>query len=303
MKCRNPYLLNGMAFGCGQCMPCRVAKRRVWTHRIMLETAMHSDNTFVTLTYSDENMPRLEDGRGILVPKHMQDWLKRLRRAYSDATQGRKLRFYGVGEYGDNSWRPHFHLALFNFPNCRYGQSRYFSGVQNCCFACDMVRDTWSFGNVMLAELNVNTSQYVCGYVTKKMTAKDDVRLKGLPPEFARMSLRPGIGADAMHDVASTLLQFDLVEGDADVPSALRHGKRLLPLGNYLTRKLRTYVGKDEKAPESVLQSVKKELQPLRDAAFENSRSLKKEIVQAADQAVLNMEARQEIFRQRKDKL
>ena len=42
----------------------------------------------------------------------------------------------------------------------------------------------------------------------QKMTAKDDPRLSGRPPEFCRMSLKPGIGADAMWDVASDFRRF-----------------------------------------------------------------------------------------------
>lgn len=266
----------------------------------MLEAAQWSDNCFVTLTYEDENMPRLEDGRGILVRKDMQDWLKRLRSEVSRSFNGRKIRFFGVGEYGDTTWRPHFHLALFNLPNCVYGYSRYSTGSKNCCYICDMVRDTWARGNILVAELNTNSAQYVCGYVTKKMTSKDDLRLKGLPPEFSAMSLRPGIGGDAMWEVADTLMKFDLVDSESDVPSTLRHGGRILPLGRYLTKRLRKMVGKDEKAPQETLDKLKAELQPLRDTAFENSRSLKKEIIKAGDQAVKNMEARSKIFKQRK---
>lgn len=303
MKCRNPFLSGKLAFPCGQCMPCRVSRRRIWTHRLMLEAKLYADNSFVTLTYDEEKMPRLPDGRGMLVPKELQDWLKRLRKAYSTATQGRTLRFYGVGEYGDRSWRPHYHVALFNFPNCRYGHSRYSAVTKNCCYACDMVRDTWGNGNVLVAELNTNTAQYIAGYVTKKMTAPDDPRLEGLPPEFARMSLRPGIGAHAIPFVAETIQNFNLDGYEGDVPSTLMHGRRVLPLGRYLQRKLRKELGRDENAPLSVLQSIEAELQPLRDAAFENSRSLKEDIIKAADQAVLNMEARQAIFKSRKDKL
>lgn len=268
----------------------------------MLEAKLHSDNAFVTLTYDDEHMPRSTDGRGILLKKDMQDWLKRIRKAYDNAT-GRKLRFYGVGEYGDTTWRPHFHLALFNFPNCRYGKSTYSKVTRNCCVVCDMVRDTWSNGNVLVAELNTNTAQYVCGYVTKKMTSKDDVRLDGRPPEFARMSLRPGIGGDAMWDVASTVLTFDLETPEGDVPSSLRHGTRSLPLGRYLQKRLRKMVGRDEKAPEAVLDKLRAELHPLREAAFDASLPLAKEIVKAADQEVLNMESRQQLFGQRRNKL
>lgn len=269
----------------------------------MLEANLWSDNAFVTLTYDEDKMPRLEDGRGVLLIEEHQNFMKRLRKGFSEISGGKKIRFYGVGEYGDNSWRPHFHYALFNFPNCRFGHSTYSRVIKDCCVVCDLVRDTWGRGNILVAELNTNTAQYVCGYVTKKMTAKDDPRLKGLPPEFARMSLRPGIGGDAMHDVASTLMQFNLDDKQGDVPSTLRHGKRILPLGRYLQKRLRRFVGRDEKAPQEVLDKLKADLQPLRTFAFNASLPLKGEIIKAADQAVVNMEKRAEIFKSRKDKL
>ena len=266
----------------------------------MLEVNQYSDNAFITLTYDDDKMPRSEDGRGILVRKDMQDWLKRIRWEFDKFSGGRKLRYFGVGEYGDTSWRPHFHLALFNFPTCLYGRSRYSRSIKNCCTYCDMVRDTWGRGNILVGDLSTESAQYVCGYVTKKMTAKDDFRLKGLPPEFSAMSLRPGIGGDAMWEVADTVMKYNLETPEGDVPSSLMHGTRKLPLGNYLTKRLRKMVGRDEKAPQGVLDKIKSELQPLRESAFDASRPLKEEIVKANDQAVKNMEARQKIFKQRK---
>lgn len=89
------------------------------------------------------------------------------------------------------------------------------------------------------------------------MTSYDDPRLFGRHPEFARMSNRPGLGASAMHEVASQLMTFNLDTSQADVPSALQHGGRALPLGRYLRRKLRTLVGKEPNAPESTLVAAK----------------------------------------------
>lgn len=63
------------------------------------------------------------------------------------------------------------------------------------------------------------------------------------------MSLRPGIGAHLMDDVASTLLQYDLV--DVDVPSGLRHGSTIWPLGRYLRRRLRQRVGLQPETPHA----------------------------------------------------
>lgn len=299
----------GMAYPCQQCMPCRVNRRRIWTHRLLLERLCHGDASFVTLTYSDENIPEVLDKNtgefiGTLVPKHLQDFLKRLRKAYAPE----KIRFYACGEYGDESGRPHYHLALFNYPQCAWGQSRYTRSRQTCCRFCDLLRSEWGFGNIFSGELTTESSQYIAGYVTKKMTSKDDARLNGRHPEFARMSNRPGIGANFMHYVASTVLEFNLAGSAADVPSQLRHGKRLLPLGRYLRMKLRKYSGLDEKTPEKVLSQLFDELQPLRNLAQATSdetgekygAALKRLIIEQSDQAVVNMETRGRIFKDRR---
>lgn len=77
------------------------------------------------------------------------------------------------------------------------------------------------------------------------------------------MSLRPGIGANAMHDVASVLMQYSLEE-KGDVPAALRFGSRLMPLGRYLRNHLRMLVGHEKKSPEGSLQQLKNQLSIVR---------------------------------------
>lgn len=298
MMCRRPFISGGNAFGCGQCDPCRMNRRRVWSHRCMLESKLQPDNCMITLTYDDENLPLLPDGRGNLVPKHLQDFLKRFRARISP----RLIRFYGCGEYGDDSDRPHFHLCMFNYPNCVYGKSRYFDfRLKSCCVNCDLVRDAWGLGGVFLCELNDNTAQYVAQYVTKKMTDKGHPKLLGRHPEFPRMS--KGLGKKFMWEVASELLKFNLMDRMDDVPSSLRSNGRLLPLGRYLTSELRGMVGRDKKTPQAKMDEIAKEMRPLFENSIKNETSFKKEVMKAADQAVLNMETRQKIFRQRKDKL
>lgn len=292
--CTNPHATaTGQIFPCGQCMPCRINKKRIWTHRILLEAAQYEDNCFVTLTYDDDHLPK----EGSLVPKHSQDWLKRFRFSVAPL----RIRYFLVGEYGDTSFRPHYHCALFNFPPCRYLRSRYSRSIRHCCASCDIVRDTWGKGQVSLGTLEAHSAQYVAGYVTKKMTSKNDPRLEGRHPEFSRQSNRPGIGADAMHDVASVLMQFNLDTSEPDVPSALRHGSRILPLGSYLTRRLRKLVGKDEKAPQSKIDALNTELLPLRYAAKSSAShpSLKSQIQKANKGRSASLEARAKINRKR----
>lgn len=227
----------------------------------MLESLLHANSSFITLTYAEE--------RYDLVPKDLQDWLKRFRRAVSPA----KLRFFAVGEYGDRTQRPHYHAAIFGHPACYGGISNRLRGEPCPCPACSVVRETWGFGHVMVARLEMKSAQYIAGYVTKKMTSRDHPGLYGRHPEFARMSLRPGIGANAMHDVASVLMQYGL-ENKGDVPPALRFGSRIMPLGRYLRSRLRVLVGKDEKSPEASLQALENQLQIVRSYSFATGKSV-----------------------------
>lgn len=260
MRCVQPFTSSTGAFGCGQCLPCRVSKRRTWAHRILLEAMDHAESSFVTLTY--------EKDRRSLDPVDLQRWLKRFRRA----VEPKKIRYFAVGEYGDISQRPHYHAALFGWPSC--SSPRIVKGRPCSCHACSVVRETWGFGHVMVARLERKSSNYIAGYVTKKMTHSSDYRLGGRHPEFARMSLRPGIGADAMMSVASDMMRYQLENTLPDVPAALRYGGHVLPLGKYLRRKLRVYVGKDEKAPEAALQTAANQMRILRAYAWANDRSV-----------------------------
>lgn len=265
----------------------------------MLEANLHSDNAFVTLTYSDEHLPIVQKDSKLLatlIPTHLSLWLKRLRKEIAPL----RIRYFAVGEYGDQTERPHYHAIVFGLPTCRFGGSRYNRNRVNCCYYCDLVRDTWKMGQVQLGTVETSSAQYVCGYVTKKLTAADDPRLAGRHPEFARMSRKPGVGHDAMWDVASTVLEFDLADSEGDVPSSLRHGSREFPLGAYLRRSLRKMVGRDEKAPASTIEAAQEALRPMRETAFENSRNFKEEVVNAHEQQRLNQTSRRQIRKQRK---
>lgn len=185
---------------------------------MILEALVHADASFVTLTYADEHLPE----GGSLVPKHPQLYLKRLRKS----VEPHLVRYFLVGEYGDETDRPHYHLALFGIPP-EFGA---------------LSEGAWDYGHVHTGTLTLQSAHYIAGYVTKKLTRKDDERLNGRYPEFARMSLRPGIGAIGIFDVAQALQNkhgWDSISRTGDVPNTLRHGSREMPLGRYLRRVLR----------------------------------------------------------------
>lgn len=296
MMCRDPFIdSTGRAYGCGQCRECRYNRRRVWMHRIMLEASQYKDNAFVGLSYDDAHLPE----GGTLVPKDLRDFLNRLRGRFAPE----RFRFFAVGEYGDVSWRPHYHLVLFGVPTCVRGRTRRRVGSgrpvwNGCCEICTLIGETWDRGDVDLGTVTDDSAAYMAGYVVKKMTSPDDPRLEGRYPEFSRQSNRGGgIGYGALWDVADALMRYELEEKLTDVPSQLQHGMKRLPLGRYLRGKLREMVGRDARASQAVVDAIAEELLPLRLAAkaSEENPSLKARIVEANEQPRRNAEARMKL--------
>lgn len=265
MICQSPVLANiNQYYPCGQCMPCRINRKRLWMHRMLLEMNDHPESSFVTLTYDDERLP--PDGN--LEPRHLQLFLKSLRKNISPM----RVRYFSVGEYGEQTKRPHYHLALFGYPICLRGGS-LFNSRKSCCPWCDRLRDAWNRGGVFAGPLSSDSAQYICGYVTKKLTRSGDPRLEGRVPEFARMSLRPGIGSNAAPVIAETMQRHNLDSSQGDVPSALRHGKKMLPLGRYLRGKTREALGWEKGSTDATRYAYSLEMLALQQAAIETGKS------------------------------
>ncbi len=170
MLCRKPYKKGVLEYGCGQCMPCRINKTRLWVGRLMWEASEHEANCFITLTYRPENLP---DG-GSVDKGTMQKFMRKLRVEFHP----RKIRFYGVGEYGTKSWRPHYHLILFGVGPTEDEK------IQKC----------WPHGFIHVGTAEAQSMSYVMGYMLKRLTKKMDPILEGRNPEFSLMSRNPGIG-------------------------------------------------------------------------------------------------------------
>lgn len=195
MQCPNPIRLKGnIDVPCGICEICLSNKRAEWTIRIEKELKNSASGWFVTLTYDDDNLPLMEDTLyQTLCKKDLQLFLKRLRKYNTKMIQeynkGLKVserplkmipvRFYAVGEYGSKTYRPHYHVILFNVNSKTK----------------DKIIDIWKLGNCHIGTL---TSKSI-HYVTKYMINRHDYH-HGVTKPFTTMSRRPGIGAAYMTD-------------------------------------------------------------------------------------------------------
>ncbi|UDN67862.1 replication initiator protein [robinz microvirus RP_153] len=216
--CSKPY----QNHGCGQCTPCRINRKRLWVHRLMLELYNHSAAWFVTLTYEDSMLPL----DGSVSRRACQLFLKRLRRSWTRT----KIRYYIVGEYGELSGRPHYHAIIFG-------------GPEDLNQADEWFRHAWPYGFVKTGDVTPQSAGYVAGYVLKSSKAP----APGLRLPFSLMSKRPGIGCGQVIDKAaafySTRKGAELVARLQDTTHVMRTEGKVQPLGRYLTDRLRLSSG------------------------------------------------------------
>lgn len=317
--CSNPYMAPGnFPAPCGKCKGCLVNRKRLWTHRMILEAYAHEKNCFITLTYSDENLP---EGNS-LSPETLKKYFYRLRQNIKPA----RVRYYAVGEYGTSGGRginPHYHICAFGL-----GEEDYYD-IARSWLVTEGERKGQPLGFVHVGSFTPQSAAYVAGYVQKKSEYNKQMYDEmGLYPEFARMSNRPGIGGHAIKIISDVIASnLDFLTETGDVPISLKHGEKIFPLGNYLREKLRMELGLDHtletwmdvltgeifekrrwhgkelqkklyKAEMSALQ--KNEENPDEKLPPDATVSLKKLLAYKNKQATINFEKRLEIFKKGK---
>ncbi|UIW10390.1 replication initiator protein [Flyfo microvirus Tbat2_163] len=149
MQCTSPIYLRTYNFfvPCRKCRSCKIARVREWSIRMMHELPYHSSAVFLTLTYTDDNLP--EDG---LSKEHVQAFFKRLRFHIKPG----KIKYFAVGEYGEKTTRAHYHAIVF-------GLSFADTKLIDYC---------WRHGFVHVGTVTPDSCRYVVGYLHKKMSSK-----------------------------------------------------------------------------------------------------------------------------------
>lgn len=170
-------------------------------------------NRVGTLTYSDEHVP---EGYSLRY-RDVQLFMKRLRKRIAgvsvDADGLRPVRFFCAGEYGGETYRPHYHMVFFNVrlpDEVRRGKYLY----------SDVVEELWKLGRVVMDDLTAESAAYVAGYAVKKQSGKARRERHELvdrrtgevhdrAPEFVQMSRGKGIGHAWYQKYAGDLFPVD----------------------------------------------------------------------------------------------
>lgn len=201
--------------GCGQCIGCRLDRAAQWAIRCTHEAQLHDEKSFLTLTYDDDNLPL----GGSLVVRDLQLFLKRLHNRLL-RERGYGIRYYACGEYGDTTFRPHYHAIIFgySFPDKTLFKR---NGRGESVFTSNYLRELWKFGHNTVGDVSFDSAAYVAGYCVKKINGDDaeahytryaeDGSSYKVVPEFPLMSRRPGIGYDWFLKYGRHAYKFDSV--------------------------------------------------------------------------------------------
>jgi len=263
---------------------------------MILEAGKHTENCFLTLTYSDDRLPK----GATLDPDHTKRFFYRYRENLKNASEN-KIRYYLVGEYGEKTQRPHYHAAIFGI-GCRGPRPDYYPNKDCKCSICEITRTSWQNGFIGIGTLTNDSASYIAGYLQKTVMVDGQPImgltdgnnplvqkwLKGRHPEFTRMSRKPGIGGDAVGHIVNSITTThgcDFVSKLGDVPFMLAHGGKKLPLGRYLREKIRKEYGFKKKttirgsvsyAPEDSLQKLSERNNEKREKIHQKAKKIKK---------------------------
>lgn len=216
IRFKAPDFKPNLELPCNKCKSCKLRKAKEWALRLWHESQMHEQNSYVTFTYADQNLPDYQD----LEHRDWQLFIKRLRK--SNPTQN--ITYFMCGEYGDATHRPHFHAILFGYypPDAVYHRTekgnRYYKSA-------DLDRH-WRQGFTDTSNVSYKNAGYVARYTLKKQLASEELQdrytyldvngdLQTRRFEYVRMSTgrEPGngIGASWFHKNHLNCIEQDLV--------------------------------------------------------------------------------------------
>ncbi len=179
---------------------------------------MYEDNSFITLTYDDENLPWDHS----LNKQHFQKFMKKLRKKY----EGTNIRYYHCGEYGqatpqnDFIARPHYHAIIFNkdFNDKKIWKTDY----GNYLYISDTLDNIWGKGFTTIGDVTFQSAAYCARYIMKKVNGarKEDHYKRtdyttgeviDLVPEYTTMSRRPGVGHGWLEKYKEDVFRDDFI--------------------------------------------------------------------------------------------
>lgn len=182
---------------CGKCIGCRLDHAKTWVARLVMEYETNPTSYFLTLTYDDDHLNSMS-----LKKKDFQDFIKRLRKRFNFLD----IKYFATGEYGDKTFRPHFHCILFGlevmsdmFNPVKYDSSGHFYSK--------LLNEIWSNGYVVFAATTPENIGYTARYTLKKVDR--DHKLSDFGLEDEKLLCSRGLGFNYFLEHFQSIIEND----------------------------------------------------------------------------------------------
>lgn len=155
---------------CGHCPLCNARRISSWSFRLLQQEKVSTQAHFITMTYDTDKVPITRNGFMSLEKRDVQLFFKSLRKKHGD---GVRIKYFTVGEYGTQKWRPHYHAIIFNA-------------------RVELIQPCWPHGGIHYGKLEPASVGYCLKYIMKRGRIplhRNDDRV----PEFALMSKGLGL--------------------------------------------------------------------------------------------------------------
>lgn len=137
---------------CGKCIECRKAKMLEMQKRLKKEFEISKEAYFLTLTYDNENIKKLNI-------RDMQLFIKKMRKQY-------KLKYFYVGELGETTRRPHYHCIIFaEMPKDLKETITTKKGYKQ--YESQIIQKIWNKGIIRISKLEKPLIAYITKYMLK----------------------------------------------------------------------------------------------------------------------------------------
>lgn len=200
---------------CEQCSGCREGQARSWALRCLHESYSHEQNSFLTLTVDQEHAQAVFPGGSLCYPP-FQKFIRAFRKKLK-----KKVRFFMCGEYGERFSRPHYHSVIFGWFPTEEDRTLYKDTQAGPLYTSRLISGLWENGFHTVGRFDISCALYVAGYVNKKINGKlKEQWYQGREPEFAKMSLKPGLGEGFYKSFTGDMYRKDgiTLRGGAVVP-------------------------------------------------------------------------------------
>lgn len=152
---------------CGKCIGCLRDKATGWAIRCYHESIQHLRNSFVTLTYDEQHCPSAVSKR------ELQLLFKRMRKG------GMKFRYFGAGELGSRTRRPHYHVLFFGED---FLSDAVPFGANGEYYTSEKLSSYWGLGMAMCAPCEPASCFYTASYALKNLDDPDAFHISSRKP-------------------------------------------------------------------------------------------------------------------------